>query len=73
MTLTDVLAARTVSFGKNLTLQFNKVIYQIRTNRPAYALRNAQVTVCENPKREITILYKNQPLEFSLFQPSILP
>jgi hypothetical protein len=54
--------------SKNLTLQFNKVIYQIQTNRPTYALRNAQVTVCENPKGEITILYKNQPLPYTLFQ-----
>jgi transposase len=59
----------TRTLSKNLTLQFNKVIYQIQTNRPTYALRNAQVTVCENPQREIIILYKNQPLEFSLFQP----
>jgi transposase len=54
--------------SKNLTLQFNKVIYQIQTNRPTYALRNAQVTVCENPKGEISVLYKNQPLEYCLFQ-----
>jgi transposase len=54
--------------SKNLTLQFNKVIYQIQTNRPTYALRNAQVTVCENQKGEITVLYKNQPLEYCLFQ-----
>jgi hypothetical protein len=52
-----------------LTLQFKQVIYQIQTNRPTYALRNAQVTVCENPQGEIIILYKNQSLEFSLFQP----
>lgn len=56
--------------SKNLTLQFNKVIYQIQTKRPTYALRNAQVTVCENPKGEIIILYKNQPLEYNLFQQS---
>lgn len=55
--------------SRNLTLQFNKVIYQIQTKRPTYALRNARVTVCENPKGEIIILYKNQSLEFSLFQP----
>lgn len=58
----------TRTLSKNLTLQFNKVIYQIQTNRPTYALRNAQVTVCENSKGEIIILYKNQPLPFTLFQ-----
>jgi hypothetical protein len=55
--------------SKNLTLQFNQVIYQIQTNRPTYALRNAQVTVCENPQGEIIILYKKQPLPYCLFQP----
>lgn len=58
----------TRTLSKNLTLQFNKVIYQIQTNRPSYALRNAQVTVCENPQGEIIILYKNKPLEYTLFQ-----
>jgi hypothetical protein len=58
----------TRTLSKNLTLQFNQVIYQIQTNRPAYALRNAQVTVCKNPQGEIIILYKNQPLQYNLFQ-----
>jgi len=35
----------TRSLSKNLTLQFQKVVYQIQTDRPTYALRNAQVTV----------------------------
>lgn len=57
----------TRSLSKNLTLQYHKVIYQIQTTRPAYALRNAQVTVCENPNGEIVILYKGKPLDFSVF------
>jgi hypothetical protein len=67
--LDQILAHQeTRTLSRNLTLQFNKVIYQIQTKRPTYALRNAQVTVCENPKGEITILYKNQPLPYTLFQ-----
>jgi len=54
--------------SKNLTLQYNKVIYQISTDRPTYALRKAQVTVCENPQGEITILYKGHPLQYSVFR-----
>jgi transposase len=42
--------------SKNLTIQFNKVIYQIQSERPGYALRNAQVTICENAQGVITIL-----------------
>jgi transposase len=60
---------QTRTLSKNLTLQFRQVLYQIQTSRPTYALRNAQVTVCENPQGEITILYKNQPLDFRIFQP----
>jgi transposase len=56
---------RTVS--KNLTFQFKKVVYQIQTKRPTYALRNAQVTVCEDATGQVTLLYKNKPLEFTIF------
>ena len=53
--------------SKNLTLQYHKVIYQIQTTRPTYALRKAQVTVCENAQGEITIIYKGRSLDYSIF------
>ena len=46
--------------SKNLTIQFEKVVYQIQTKRPSYALRNASVTVCVNMQGQITILYKGK-------------
>jgi len=55
------------TLSKNLTVQSNRVIYQIQSNRPGYALRNAQVTVCENANGEVTILYKNKPLPYTIF------
>ena len=55
------------TLSKNLTLQFNKVVYQIQTERPTYALRNAQVTVCEDGCGQISILYKAKPLTFTIF------
>ena len=58
---------KTATLSKNLTVQANKVIYQIQSNRPDYALRKAQVTVCENAKGEVTILYKNKPLSYTIF------
>lgn len=58
----------TRTLSKNLTLQYHHTIYQIQSNRPDYTLRNAQVTVCENAKGEITILYNSKPLAFSIFQ-----
>jgi transposase len=58
-------ATRTLS--KNLTLQYHKTIFQIHVHHPAYAMRNARVTVFENAKGEITILYKNKPLTFEVY------
>jgi transposase len=53
--------------SKNLTLQFNKVVYQIQTKPGSYALRNARVTVCENAQAAISILYQSQELPFTIF------
>ena len=58
----------TRTLSKNLTLQFQKVVYQIQTDRPTYALRNAQVTVCVNPQEEITILYNGKALPYSIYK-----
>ena len=58
---------KTGTLSKNLTVQSNKVIYQIQSDRPDYTLRKAQVTVCENAKGEITILYKNNPLAYTIY------
>ena len=52
---------------KNLTVHYNKVIYQIRTPRPTYAMRNAPVTVCQNAQGEITILYQGKPLDYTIY------
>jgi transposase len=57
----------TRTLSKNLTIQYKHVVYQIQSKRPGYALRNALVTVCENAKGEITILYKNKPLPYTVF------
>jgi len=62
---------KTGTLSKNLTVQSNKVIYQIQSDRPDYTLRNAQVTVCQNAKGDVTILYKNKPLVFTLYHKSI--
>jgi transposase len=54
--------------SKNLTLNYNQVIYQIQTPRPTYALRNAQVVVRENRYGEITIEYKGKPLAYTVYR-----
>ena len=62
---------KTGTLSKNLTIQFNKVIYQIHSDRPDYTLRKATVTLCENAKGEVTILYKNNPLSYTLYHKPI--
>jgi hypothetical protein len=54
--------------SKNLTLQYANAVYQIQTPRPTYALRQAQVVVCENRFGEITIEYKGKPLAFTIYR-----
>ena len=56
--------------SKNLTVQFKNLVYQIHSNHPDYALRQAPVTVCENAQGEISILYKSQPLAYTIFRKS---
>ena len=57
----------TRTLSKDLTLQFHKTVYQIQTNRPSYALRNAQVTVCVNAQEELTLLYHGKALPYSIY------
>jgi hypothetical protein len=57
--------SRTIS--KNLTVQFENVVYQIQTERPTYAMRNALVTVCADAKQNITLLYKGKSLPYTIF------
>lgn len=53
--------------SKNLTFQYRKTVYQIRVNRPSYAMRKAQVTVLENALGHVTVLYKNHPIPFEVY------
>jgi transposase len=62
----------TRSLSKNLTLQFQKTVYQIQTERPTYALHNAQVTVCVNDQDEITILYNGKALPYTIYNQQAL-
>ena len=66
--LTRILTwQETRSVSKNLTIQFDKVVYQIQTNRPSYALRNALATVCLDAQEQVTILYNGKALPYSIY------
>lgn len=53
--------------SKNLQLQFNKVIYQVITDRPAYALQRREVIAAQNAAGEVAFLLNKQPLEVKVF------
>lgn len=57
----------TRTLSKNLTLQYNKVVYQIQTTRPSYALRNATVLVLEKPNGDVTLEYQGRLLTHTVY------
>ena len=44
------------------------MVYQIQTDRPAYALHNIRVTICQDVHGKVAILYKDTLLDFTVFQ-----
>jgi hypothetical protein len=54
--------------SKNLSLQYQQVLYQIQSPRPGYALRRARVLVCEDCQGHIRIEYKGQILPYTILQ-----
>jgi transposase len=55
------------TLSKNLTLSYNNMIYQIKTNRAAYTMRGAHVEVREKSNGELTIEYKQRLLEYTIY------
>jgi len=55
--------------------QFERVVYKILTDRPAYAHQGREVTVCKSTDGMITALLGNTPLRFIRFvrQPKRYP
>lgn len=53
--------------SKDLQIEYNRVVYQIQTNRPVYALKGREVTVLENMQGQLKIVLDQSPLEFKRF------
>lgn len=67
--LNDILCHKyTRILSKQLTLSYGNKIYQIQTERPTYAMRYAPVNVKEDNRGNITIYYKQQKLDYTVFQ-----
>ncbi len=56
------------TLSKNLTLQYCNRVYQIQTDRPSYALRQARVLVREERTGTIRIEYRGKPLAYTVLQ-----
>ncbi|MBW2965472.1 ISNCY family transposase [Candidatus Woesearchaeota archaeon] len=53
--------------SKNLILQYKNTLYQIKTDRPTYALRKAIVNVLEKESGEVIIEYKKKSLDYKIY------
>lgn len=73
----DLIFSKKVSrkLSKDLQFQFDRVIYQVTSSRPAYALRGRLVTVCENELGVLRVLLDHHELSFKSFsaQPKQYP
>lgn len=54
--------------SKQLSISYGNRIYQIQTERPAYAMRNAPVIVSEDINGNIKIAYKGQSLNYKIIR-----
>ena len=53
--------------SKDLSFQFERTVYQILTDRPAYALQGREVKVCQSEHGKISVLLNGESLEFKRF------
>jgi hypothetical protein len=54
--------------SKNLTLQYNNTLYQVKIKGIGYAMRGAAVTVCEDFQRNVTLLYNGKALTYETWK-----
>lgn len=65
--LADILCEKhTRILSKQLSISFENKIYQIQTERPAYAMRHAPVTVQKSSTGTIRITYKGKSLAYTI-------
>ena len=53
--------------SKDLQFQYDRVVYQIQTDRPNYALKGREVIVCVQENGKITVLLNQMALKFKRF------
>jgi len=60
-----IIKERTLS--KNLTCQFDKQYFQVKTDKSSYVLRNAKVKIIKDTNGNIQMEYHGRKLEFTIF------
>ena len=53
---------------KNLEVSFQNKIYRINTQTPSYTMRRSSISVCVDNKGNITLLYKNKTLPYTVHE-----
>lgn len=69
---TILVKKHTRILSKNLELQYKNIIYQIQTDRPTYAMRNAKITVTEDRFDRIKIYYQGNHLKLKELKYKVL-
>lgn len=57
----------TRTLSKDLHFQFERTVYQIVTDRPAYALQGRKVDVCQTEEGKLTVLLNGERLAFKCY------
>lgn len=55
------------TLSKNLELSYDNIIYQVKISGKGHRMRYAKVTVCDDTKGQVTLLYKNRVLAYEVF------
>ncbi|MDQ6965411.1 MAG: ISNCY family transposase [Mariprofundaceae bacterium] len=53
---------------KNLTLQYDNTLYQVKCKAIGYAMRGASVTVCKDCQGKVTLLYNGKVLTYATWK-----
>jgi len=54
--------------SKNLSLQYNNIVYQLKIKGIGYAMRGAMVTVCESFDGTVTLLYNGKEQQYTTYK-----
>lgn len=69
MDLEEILIRKaTRRLSSNLTFQFENELYQIKTDRPIYAMRGAEVTLLLPQQGRPKVIYKGKPLKYEVYR-----